>query len=114
MTKGTKLPKATGRPFDENELIAQIGRMNIFAISGGRVGVIKEEGETVAIEMPVSHGYWVVISLGWDDTWTVTREYIRNGVVTNKGTLEGVYADQVGEIAYQASCYKNVKFAESA
>jgi hypothetical protein len=46
MTKGTKLPKATGRPFDENELIAQIGKMNIFAISGGRVGVIKEEGET--------------------------------------------------------------------
>ena len=88
--------------------------MNIFAISGGRVGVIKEEGETVAIEMPVSHGYWVVISLGWDDTWTVTREYIRKGVVTNKGTLEGVYADQVGEVAYQASCYKNVVFAESA
>jgi hypothetical protein len=88
--------------------------MNIFAISGGRVGVIKEEGETVAIEMPVSHGYWVVISLGWDDTWTVTREYIRKGVVTNKGTLEGVYADQVGEIAYQASCYKNVEFAKSA
>jgi kynurenine formamidase len=108
------MPKATGRPFDENELIAQIGKMNIFAISGGRVGVIVENGETVAIEMPVSQGYWVVISLGWDDTWTVTRQYVRKGVVTDKGTLEGVYADQVGEIAYQASCYKNVEFAKSA
>ena len=108
------MPKATGRPFDENELIAQIGVGNVLAISGGRVGVIVENGETVAIEMPVSHGYWVIVSLGWDDTWTVTRQYIRNGVVSDKGTLEGVYADQVGEIAYQASCYKNVKFAESA
>jgi hypothetical protein len=108
------MSKITGRPFDEDELIAQIGKMNIFAISGGRVGVIKEEGETVAIEMPVSQGYRVVVSLGWDDTWTVSRQYVRNGVVSDKGTLEGVYADQVGEIAYQASCYKNVKFAESA
>jgi hypothetical protein len=108
------MSKATGRPFDESELIAQIGRMNIFAISGGRVGVIKEEGETVAIEMPVSQGYRVVVSLGWDDTWTVSRQYVRKGVVSDKGTLEGVYADQVGEVAYQASCYKNVVFAESA
>lgn len=108
------MPKATGRPFDENELVAQIGKMNIFAISGGRVGVIKEEGETVAIEMPVSQGYRVVISLGWDDTWTVERQFVRKGVVSDKGTLEGVYADQVGEVAYQASCYKNVVFAESA
>jgi kynurenine formamidase len=108
------MSKATGRPFDENELIAQIGKMNLYAISGGRVGVVTEESETVAIELPVSHGYRVVISLGWDDTWTVSRQYVRNGVVSDKGTLEGVYADQVGEIAYQASCYKNVKFAESA
>ena len=108
------MSKITGRPFDEDELIAQIGKMNIFAISGGRVGVIKEEGETVAIEMPVSQGYRVVVSLGWDDTWTVSRQYVRKGVVSDKGTLEVVYADQVGEVAYQASCYKNVVFAESA
>jgi kynurenine formamidase len=107
------MPKATGRPFDENELIAQIGVGNVLAISGGRVGVITENGETVGVEMPVSNGYWVVISLGWDDTWTVSRQYVRNGVASDKGTLEGVYADQVGEIAYRASCFRD-KFAESA
>ena len=102
----------TSRPFDEDELIAQIGRMNIFAISGGRVGVIRENGETVGIELPVSNGYRVSIKLGWDDTWTVSRQFVRAGVVFEKGTLSNVYADQVGEIAYQASCFKNVEFGK--
>ena len=102
----------TSRPFDEDELIAQIGRMNIFAISGGRVGVIRENGETVGIELPVSNGYRVSIKLGWDDTWTVSRQFVRAGVVFEKGTLSSVYADQVGEIAYQASCFRNVEFGK--
>jgi hypothetical protein len=102
----------TSRPFDEDELIAQIGRMNIFAISGGRVGVIRENGETVGIELPVSNGYRVSIKLGWDDTWTVSRQFVRKGTVFDKGTLENVYADQVSEIAYQASCFRNVEFGK--
>jgi hypothetical protein len=102
----------TSRPFDEDELIAQIGRMNIFAISGGRVGVIRENGETVGIELPVSNGYRVSIKLGWDDTWTVSRQFVRKGIVFDKGTLENVYADQVSEIAYQASCFRNVEFGK--
>ena len=107
------MSESTGRPFDENELISQIGRMNVFAISGGRVGVIvNDEGETVEIHLPVSNGYRVSIKLGWDDTYTVTRQFVRKGVVTNKGTVEGVYCDQVGEIAYKASCFVNVPFGE--
>jgi hypothetical protein len=102
----------TSRPFDEDQLIAQIGRMNIFAISGGRVGVIRENGETVGIELPVSNGYRVSIKLGWDDTWTVSRQFVRAGVVFDKGTLTSVYADQVSEIAYQASCFRNVEFGK--
>ena len=31
------MTKQEGRPFNEDELIDQIGRMNIFAVSGGRV-----------------------------------------------------------------------------
>jgi hypothetical protein len=106
------MSESTGRPFDEDELIAQIGRMNIFAISGGRVGVIRENGETVGIELPVSNGYRVSIKLGWDDTWTVSRQFVRKGIVFDKGTLENVYADQVSEIAYQASCFRNVEFGK--
>jgi hypothetical protein len=106
------MSESTGRPFNEDELIAQIGRMNIFAISGGRVGVIRENGETVGIELPVSNGYRVSIKLGWDDTWTVSRQFARAGVVFEKGTLSSVYADQVGESAYQASCFRNVEFGK--
>jgi hypothetical protein len=107
------MTKQEGRPFNEDELINQIGRMNIFAISGGRVGVIvNNEGETVEVQLPVSNGYRVSISLGWNDTWTVSRQFVRKGVVSDKGTLENVYCEQVGEIAYKASCFRNVQFGE--
>jgi hypothetical protein len=107
------MTKQEGRPFNEDELIDQIGRMNIFAISGGRVGITKnDQGETVEVELKVGKGYRVSISLGWDDTWTVSRQFVRKGVVSDKGTLTGVFADQVGEIAYKASCFVNVQFGE--
>ena len=107
------MSKQEGRPFNEDELIDQIGRMNIYAISGGRVGITKnDQGETVEMELKVGKGYRVSISLGWDDTWTVSRQFVRKGVVSDKGTLTGVFADQVGEIAYKASCFVNVQFGE--
>jgi hypothetical protein len=107
------MTKQEGRPFNEDELINQIGRMNVFAISGGRVGVIvNNEGETVEVQLPVSNGYRVSITLGWNDTWTVSRQFVRKGVVSDKGTLENVYCEQVGEIAYKASCFRNVQFGE--
>jgi hypothetical protein len=98
----------TGRPFNEDELITQIGRMNVFAISGGRVGVIvNDDGETVEIQLPVSNGYRVSIKLGWDDTYTVSRQFVRKGTVSDKGTIEGVYCTEIGEVAYQASCFRS-------
>jgi hypothetical protein len=107
------MTKQEGRPFNEDELINQIGRMNIFAISGGRVGVTKNnQGETVEIELKVSNGYRVVISLGWNDEWIVSRQFVRKGVVYDKGTVEGVYCENVGEVAYKASCFRNVQFGE--
>ena len=107
------MTKQEGRPFNEDELIDQIGRMNIYAISGGRVGITKnDQGETVEMELKVGKGYRVSITLGWDDTWTVSRQFVRKGVVSDKGTLTGVFADQVGEIAYKASCFVNVQFGE--
>jgi hypothetical protein len=101
------------RPFDEDVLIDQIGRMNVLAISGGRVGVVKNnEGETIEVELPCGAGYRVSIILAWDDTYTVTRQFVRKGTVFQKGTIEGVYCDQVGEIAYKASCFRNVEFGK--
>lgn len=105
--------KEYGRPFDEDVLLGQIGRMNVFAISGGRVNVWKPQGETVEVELPVSSGYLVRITLAWDDTYTVERVLRRRpkgqtATVTKVlGRMEGVYCDQVGEVAYYASCYKS-------
>jgi hypothetical protein len=107
-----------GRPFDEDTLLNQIGRRNVFAISGGRVNVWKPEGETVEIELPVSSGYLVRITLAWDDTYTVERILRRRpkGKSAKEtkvlGRVSGVFCDQVGEIAYRASCYKNLQFGE--
>lgn len=107
-----------GRPFNEDTLLDQIGRMNVLAISGGRVGIWKPEGETVEVELPVSSGYLVRITLAWNDTYTVERILRRRpkGKTAKEtkvlGRVTGVYCDQVGEVAYYASCYKNVPFGE--
>jgi hypothetical protein len=107
------MTKQEGRPFDAKELCDQIGIMNIFAISGGRVrNIVNDQGETIEVELPVSNGYIVSITLGWNDTWTVSRQFVRKGVVSDKGTLEDVYCEQVGEVAYKASCFRNVEFGE--
>ena len=101
------------RQFNTQELIAQIGRMNVLAISGGRVhSIVDDEGETVEVQLPVGKGYRVSITLGFMDTWTVRREYVRKGVAIVKGVQEDVYADEVGEVAYKASCFVNVPFGE--
>lgn len=105
---------ATGRPFNEDELINQIGHMNILAISGGRVIVVKNnDGETIEVELKCGAGYRVSIALGWDDTYTVTRQYVRKGTVFNKGTVEGVYCDNIGEVAYKASCFRSYEFGKA-
>jgi hypothetical protein len=105
---------ATGRPFNEDELINQIGHMNVLAISGGRVIVVKNNnGETIEVELKCGAGYRVSIALGWDDTYTVTRQYVRKGTVFNKGTVEGVYCDNIGEVAYKASCFRSYEFGKA-
>ncbi len=82
-------------------LFRQIGTANIMAISGGRV-TFTPDGMT----LPVAHGYRVVIVYDRGrDTYTVSRVFVRNGQATVKGTREDVYAEEVGAVAYRASCY---------
>ena len=92
----------TFRPCDTQQLIAQIGRMNIAAISGGRI----ERRET-GITLPVGAGYSVTIDLEWGDTYRVARVFKRGAKVWTKGVRRDVYADEVGEVAYKASCFRN-------
>ena len=106
------MEKSTGRPFNEDELINQIGHMNILAISGGRVIVLREKNETIGIELPCGAGYRVLVELTWWDTWKVTRQYVRKGTVFNKGSYTDVYPEQIGEIVYKASCWRNREFGK--
>jgi hypothetical protein len=95
-----------------NAILKQIGMDNWMAISGRRVEV-RDSGVT----LPVASGYAVAIDLAGNDTYTVRRVRKINGITrvasghgTGSGALEGVYDEQLGELAYQASCYKNVPF----
>jgi hypothetical protein len=88
-------------------LVAQIGKMNVMAISGGRVEV-RETG----ITLPVGKGYSVEIDLNFMDLYDVKRVYTRAGERKVKGEVRDIYATEVGEMAYQASCFVNVKFGE--
>lgn len=95
--------------FSAETLVQQIGRGNVLAISGGRVQV-REYG----ITLPVHAGYRVEIDLEPSDTYTVRRVFVRGHKTWVKGEVTNVYCDQVGETAYQASCYVNVEFGSAA
>ena len=102
--------QADGNFIDCNtsELLAQIGRMNVFAISGGRVSA-----RQTGITLPVGCGYSVTVDLAGNDTYTVRRIFVRAGVVKIKGELTGVYCDEVGEAAYQASSFRSYEFPKA-
>jgi hypothetical protein len=80
--------------------LAQIGRMNVLAISGGRV-----QSNADTLVLPVAHGYSVEIDLDASDTYNVRRVFTRAGVRSVKGERTDVYCDELGEVAYRASCY---------
>jgi hypothetical protein len=90
------------------ELISQIGMMNLFAISGGRVHLTAEG----SVQLKVGSGYSVIVELAGNDTYTVSRVYSKGLKTWVKGVQTNVYCDEVGEVAYQASCFVNVKFGE--
>lgn len=111
--KAVTMPADAGaRDFVPEQTVAQIGRMNIAAISGGRVNQIttKAPGErgsrVVGLDLPVDGGHSVRVFLGNNDTYTVQR--IQGDNV--KGQQADVYAEDVGEAAYQASSYKSNPF----
>jgi hypothetical protein len=95
-------PEGAYLPCDPRELVAQIGKMNVWAISGGRV-IVASEG----ILMPVAQGHWVTVHLMADDTYPVRHAYHRAGKTTWKQEWEDVYADMVGDVAYEASLWQN-------
>lgn len=93
----------TGVEMDAATLTAQMGKMTVWAISGGRV--IKA-GATVFF--PVSGGYQVAVTLTAADDYTVRMIFVRAGKVTVKAEISGVYADMISDVTYEMSCFENV------
>lgn len=88
---------------DERRTIRdQIGFMNVLAISGGKIVPLKD-----GIELPVGRGYRVRVRLTPADDYTVERVFVRGGKEWSYGKRDRVYADEVGNMAYWASCYNN-------
>lgn len=88
-------------------IVDQIGFGNILAISGGRIDTptVTDEGNTI-VSLPVAHGYRVEVEYDrGSDTYEVRRTFRRGGKDFLKGVQCNVYCDELGEIAYRASCY---------
>ena len=86
----------------EQTIIAQIGRGNVLAISGGRV----HYGHAGTVVLPVRYGYAVEVTYcAGSDTYTVVRTFTRGMKRWIKREWTRVYCDELGEIAYRASCY---------
>lgn len=91
--------------------LRHIGAGNIMAISGNRVVVVDDH----TVRLPVSNGYTVEVEyLPGTDLYTVRRLFKRGGTFTVKGEVVGLYADQVSEIAYRASCFHDGPFGGAA
>jgi hypothetical protein len=84
------------------EMLRQIGRMNVLAISGGRVKAL-----TDGIELPVNQGYKVRVRLTPRDYYRVERVLVRGTKEFDKGHLDDVDFEQVANAAYYASCFRN-------
>jgi hypothetical protein len=90
---------------DARITVAHIGKMNVLAISGGRV---YDSGHGVIL--PVSNGYKVTVDLAPNDTYTVRRIRLVGFHVELHGEMTGIYDENVGEVAYEASCFENGPF----
>jgi hypothetical protein len=83
------------------EIVRQVGRMNILAASGGKItGIID------GIELPDSRtAYKVRVRLTPSDTYTVQRVFIRGGKEFLHGERHEVDPHELGEAVYYASSF---------
>jgi hypothetical protein len=93
-------------PEMRKQMVGQISRMNLLAISGGRV-----LGCHAGISLPISNGYSVTVQLNHDDTYVVRRVRTTRvkgvPVVRLYGERANVYCEDLSEVAYYASCFRS-------
>lgn len=86
-------------PEERQEIVRQIGRMNLLSISGGRVKALRD-----GIELPVNAGYHVQVILTPADEYVVRRVFRRGGKEWERGRVDA-WTGNVNQAAYYASCY---------
>ena len=84
------------------EMAAQVGRMNVLSISGGRVKPIES-----GIELPVSNGYSVRIELTSMDYYEVSRVIKRGAKEFIKGQRSDVDCFELAQAAYFAGMFRS-------
>lgn len=101
-----------GRPCDTGEVLAQVGKMTVLAICGGKWAKVYDSGlETVGVLMFCGESRAVEIVLDPWDTYTVRRVRLVNrgaeaGSIVVESEVSDVYCDNLSEVAYSASCWK--------
>jgi len=106
-TRYLDMTASTGRDLNRAVLAAQMGN-DLLCVSGGRM--LRANDSMVVL--PVAAGYVVVITLEADDTYTVTRALRRKGQYIIKGEMRNVYAENVGDVAYYASNFRDGAWGE--
>jgi hypothetical protein len=85
--------------------LSQIGQGTILAISGGRV-LYATRDDLPTVVLPVRYGYAVEVAYEpGRDTYTVRRTFTRGLKRWVKAEWTDVYATDLSETAYRASCY---------
>lgn len=90
-------------------MISTIGLSTILAVSGGRI----KEPAPLKIALPVSSGYSVeVLYEPVPDLYRVERVFTRAGKRFVKGSVRGIYSEDLSERVWEASCFSNIDFGK--
>lgn len=108
-----RLSDREGRTADPDTVLAQIGALTVFGVSGGRVIVIrdKNDNEPIGVLLPCGPGRAVEVVLNFLDLYDVRRVRIVSsgknaGDVVVESETTDLYFDQLSEAVYQASCWR--------
>lgn len=89
------------------EVISQIGRMNLMSVGARDFGLTTEGKLSFRIMINRNVRHWIVVELTAADDYTVElKTQKRNGSIVTTMKAEGIYCDQIGEAVYRLGSLK--------
>jgi len=101
-----------GRPGDTAEVMTQMGKAVVFAVSGGRMANLQnKEGESVGVLLPITTTRRIEVILDYSDTYIVRRiRYIQTGKMAHTEVVEAeksnIYCDELAGTVLDLSTWK--------